>query len=108
MQTSKLYNENGCYLSACGAIFFDIASNQTSEVVQCFIFTEDFEEAGTIQFINNEIETMSVSINDSEYGGSSTILKNLPRKKIRNIFFYQTVWIHYCLTVKIISLIQLW
>ncbi|MCM1330568.1 MAG: hypothetical protein NC253_14150 [Ruminococcus sp.] len=81
MQTSKLYNENGCYLSACGAVFFDVASNQTSEVVQCFIFTEDFEEAGTIRFINNEIETMNISVNDSEYGGSSVILKKLAEEK---------------------------
>lgn len=81
MPTSKLYNENGCYLSVSSATFFDVASNQTSDAIQCFIFTKDLEEAGTIRFLSDKIETMSVSVNDSENGGTSIILKTLAKEK---------------------------
>ena len=81
MPTSKLYNENGCYLSISSATFFDVASNQTSDVIQCFIFTKDLEEAGAIRFLSDKIETMSVSVNDSENGGSSVILEALAKEK---------------------------
>ncbi len=81
MQTSKLYNENGCYLSISSATFFDVASNQTSDVIQCFIFTKDLEEAGTVRFLRDKIETMSVSVNDSENGGFSIILEKLAKEK---------------------------
>lgn len=81
MPTSKLYNENGCYLSISSATFFDVASNQTSDVIQCFIFTKDLEEAGAIRFLSDKIETMSVSVNDSENGGTSIILKTLAKEK---------------------------
>lgn len=87
MQTSKLYNENGCYLSISSATFFDIASNQTSDVIQCFIFTKDLEEAGTVRFLNGRIETMSVSVNDSENGGTSIVLKALAKEKDKKYVF---------------------
>lgn len=81
MPTSKLYNENGCYLSVSSAVFFDVASNQTSDVIKCFIFTKDLEEAGTIRFLRDNIETMSVNVNDSENGGTSIILEKLAENK---------------------------
>lgn len=81
MPTSKLYNENGCYLSISSATFFDVASNQTSDVIQCFIFKKDLEEAGTIRFLSDKIETMSVSVNDSKNGGTSIILEKLAKDK---------------------------
>lgn len=81
MPTSKLYNKTGCYLSVCSADFFDVASNQTSDVIQCFIFTKDLEEAGTIRFLRDKTETMSVNVNDSENGGTSIILEKLAEDK---------------------------
>lgn len=81
MQTSKLYSENGCYLSVSGAVFFDVPLNQTSDVIQCFIFTKDLEEAGTVRLLNGRIETMSVSVNDRENGGTSAVLKALAEEK---------------------------
>lgn len=87
MQTSKLYNENGCYLSISSVTFFDVASNQTSDVIQCFIFTKDLEEAGTIRFLSDKIETMSVSVNDSESGGTSIVLKALAKEKDKKYVF---------------------
>ena len=80
-QTSKLYNENGCYLSICYATHFNVAENRTTDILQCFIFTKDLEEAGSILFLRNDIEAMSVSINDTEVGGSSPILEALAKEK---------------------------
>ena len=87
MPTSKLYNENGCYLSISNTTFFDVASNQTSDVIQCFIFTKDLEEAGTIMFLSNKIETLSVSVNNSEYGSPSVILEKLAKEKDKKYVF---------------------
>lgn len=80
-QTSKLYNENGCYLSICYATYFNVAENRTSGVLECYIFTKNLEEAGEIFFLRNDIESMSVSVNDSESGGSSPILEALAKEK---------------------------
>lgn len=80
-KTSKLYNENGCYLSTSSATLFDVASNKTSDLIQCFIFTKDLEEAGTIRFLRNDIESMTVIVNDSESGGPSVILEKLAKEK---------------------------
>lgn len=80
-QTSKLYNENGCYLSICYATYFNVAENCTSGVRECYIFTKNLEEAGEIIFLGNNIESMSVSVNDSESGGSSPILEALAKEK---------------------------
>lgn len=80
-QTSKLYNENGCYLSICYAAYFNVAENRTSGVRECYIFTKNLEEAGKIIFLGNNIESMSVSVNDSESGGSSPILEALAKEK---------------------------
>ena len=87
VSTSKLYNENGCYLSISNTTFFDVASNQTSDVIQCFIFTKDLEEAGTIMFLSNKIETLSVSVNNSEYGSPSVILEKLAKEKDKKYVF---------------------
>ena len=81
MPTSKLYNENGCYLSICYATYFNVAENRTSGVLECYIFTKNLEEAGEIFFLGNDIESMSVSVNDSESGGSSPILEALAKEK---------------------------
>ncbi|MDE7288982.1 MAG: hypothetical protein K2N71_05705 [Oscillospiraceae bacterium] len=80
-QTSKLYNENGCYLSICYTTHFNVAENRTTDILQCFIFTKDLEEAGSILFLRNDIESMNVSINDTEIGGSSPILEALAKEK---------------------------
>ena len=68
-------------MSVSSAAFFDAASNQTSDVIQCFIFTKDLEEAGTIRFQNDNIETMSINVNDNENGGTSIILEKLAENK---------------------------
>ena len=81
MPTSKLYNENGCYLSICYATYFNVAENRTSGVLECYIFTKNLEEAGEIFFLRNDIESMNVSINNTEYGGSSPILEALAKEK---------------------------
>lgn len=81
--TSKLYGADGFYLSVCGAAAFDIPSNRTSSTVQCFIFTKDLEEAGTIYF-NKEVISVkisSVSINDTALGTHSAVPEKLSENK---------------------------
>lgn len=76
IQSSEIFGENGCYLSVCGASVFDVPSNRTTGSVQCFIFTEDLEEAGTIYF-NNNGRYISVSINDTAVNTRSAVFKKL-------------------------------
>lgn len=81
--TSKLYGADGFYLSVCGAATFDIPSNRTGNMVQCFIFTKDLEEAGVINF-NKEVTSVkisSVSINDTALGTRSTVPEKLSENK---------------------------
>lgn len=79
--TSKLYGADGFYLSVCGAAAFDIPSNRTGNTVQCFIFTKDLEEAGTIYFRKGAIS--SVSINDTALGTRSAVLEKLEKDKTK-------------------------
>lgn len=80
MPSSKLYGADGFYLSVCGAAIFDVPSNRANGSVQCFIFTEDLEEAGTVYF-NSNGRHISVSVNDTASGTRSAILKKLEEDK---------------------------
>lgn len=77
---SVLSGEDGFYLSVCGAAVFDIASNRTNGLMQCFIFTKDLEEAGTVYF-NGSGKNISVSVNDKAAGTRSAILEKLEEDK---------------------------
>lgn len=77
---SALCGEDGFYLSVCGAAMFDIASNRTNGSVQCFIFTKDLEEAGTVRF-NGNGKNISVSVNNTAADTRSAILKKLEEDK---------------------------
>lgn len=79
--TSKLYGEDGFYLSVCGTAAFDVPSNSTGSTVQCFIFTKNLEEAGTVYFRKGAIS--SVSINDTALGTRSAVLKKLEKDKAK-------------------------
>lgn len=80
IQDSKLYGEDGCYLSACGASVFSVGENQTADVMQCFIFTKGLEEAGTVYF-HNQGKEVSVSVETASVNTRSAVLKKLSADK---------------------------
>ena len=77
-----LYNEKGCYFSACGAAIYNVNTNTFEKTLQCFIFTHDLEEVGTIYFYLYGKKTLSqISINSAENGTKSALLKKLSKNK---------------------------
>lgn len=80
IQDSKLYGADGCYLSACGASVFSVGENQTADEMQCFIFTKDLEEAGTVYF-HNQGKEISVSVETTSTDTRSVVLKKLSEDK---------------------------
>ena len=80
IQDSKLYGEDGCYLSACGAPVFSVEENRTTDEIQFFIFTKDLEEAGTVYF-HNQGKEISVSVETTLTDTRSVVLKKLSENK---------------------------
>lgn len=77
-----LYNEKGCYFSACGAAIYNVNTNTFEKTLQCFIFTHDLKEVGTIYFYLDGKKIISqFSINNAENGTKSALLKKLSKNK---------------------------
>ncbi len=71
-------NMNGCYFSVCGAEMYNINTNTVEKNLQCFIFTQDLEEVGTLYFnMDGSKLITSYSINN---GTRSALLKRLSEK----------------------------
>ncbi len=77
-----LYNEKGCYFSVCGAAMYNVNTNTFEKTLQCFIFTHNLEEVGTIYFYLDGKKIISqFSINGAEIGTKSALLKKLSKNK---------------------------
>lgn len=71
-------NLNGCYFSVCGAEMYNVNTNSVEKNLQCFIFSQDLEEIGTLRFnIDGSKLISSYSINN---GTGSPLLKKLSEK----------------------------
>lgn len=71
-------NMNGCYFSVCGAEMYNVNTNKVEKTMQCFIFTQDLEEVGTLHFnMDGSKLITSYSINS---GTRSALLKKLSEK----------------------------
>ena len=71
-------NMSGCYFSVCGAEMYNINTNKVEKAMQCFIFTQDLEEVGTLHFnMDGSKLITSYSINS---GTRSALLKRLSEK----------------------------
>ena len=71
-------NINGCYFSVCGAETYNVNTNKVEKTMQCFIFTQNLEEVGTLHFnMDGSKLITSYSINS---GTRSALLKRLSEK----------------------------
>lgn len=71
-------NMSGCYFSVCGAEMYNVNTNNVEKAMQCFIFTQDLEEVGTLHFnMDGSKLITSYSINN---GTRSALLKRLSEK----------------------------
>lgn len=77
-KSSQMYGEKGCYLSVYGVPEFSVEKVWTVNSVQCFIFTKDLEQAGTVYFYD---KGKSISSNSADVSNYSPVCKKLSANK---------------------------